>query len=240
MDELRSTLTELGKREIKEALANETQVRWNKIAVGDGGGEEIYPNPNMIQLVNQTWVGDIISRQIDFQDPQKVMFHATIPNEVMGFTIREVGILNDKGQLMAISRSNIIDKNMGNASGGYIDVDVYFSVIVQDARCIEILVEQNVELATRNSVERLGDRVTDLELAVVEFEQDIDDILKDITTINNNITVIGGDIKNLQKGLSDLQSSFAEFKEYDYKDLEKRVKALEDLLEGVNKLLDIV
>lgn len=240
MNELRSTLTELGKKEIKEALAKEKTVQWNKIAVGDGNGSEIYPHEMMVQLENQCWVGNVMSRVIDVEDPQKVTFHATIPNAVMGFTIREVGILNDSGQLMAVSRSNEIDKDMGNASGGYIDVDIYFSVIVQDARCIELVVDQNVEFATRNSLEAVGNRVSDLEDRAAGYDKELSDINDNIGLIQGNITIINNDIKNLQSGLSDLRSELAQFKEYNFKDLEKRVAKLEDTLEGVDKLLEIV
>lgn len=239
MNELRSTLTDLGKREIKEAIANETTVRWRKIAVGDGGGDEIIPSTNMIQLVNQTWVGNLSSRDIDPQDPQRVIFHATIPNQITGFTIREVGILNENDELMAVSRSNVIDKEMGQASGGYIDVDLYFSVIVQDARCIEIIPEQNVETATRADLNALGDRVLQSEGDIVVIYNSINNIENNLEGVHNTLNDHAADLKTIQQLIADIQSSVAGIQQFNT-DLERRVKALETTLDGVDKLLEIV
>jgi phage-related tail fiber protein len=93
-------------------LANATpldQLEIIQIAVGDGNGSTPTLNPSQNQLVNEVWRGGV-STPIKGPQENIVIFEGFIPQNIGPFTIREVGIFDSAGDLIAVGTTAIVEK----------------------------------------------------------------------------------------------------------------------------------
>ncbi len=93
-------------------LANATpldQLEIIQIAVGDGNGSTPTLNPSQTQLVNEVWRGGV-SAPIKGPQENIVIFEGFIPQNIGPFTIREVGIFDPAGDLIAVGTTAIVEK----------------------------------------------------------------------------------------------------------------------------------
>lgn len=95
-------LTAYGNNEVLNAIANETNVYIASMAYGDGGGASYTPTTAQTKLVNQ--IGEItdLTKRFDETDGF-IYFSGTIPANAEDFTMREVGLIDDKGGLIAVA-----------------------------------------------------------------------------------------------------------------------------------------
>lgn len=73
------------------------------LAIGDGGGSPITPLETATDLVNEVHSVSISAAEVDPTNPNWLVVTATIPSEAGPFTIREVGLFDEDGDLIAIS-----------------------------------------------------------------------------------------------------------------------------------------
>lgn len=93
-------------------LANATpldQLEIIQIAVGDGNGSTPTLNPSQTTLVNEVWRGGV-STPIKGPQENIVIFEGFIPQNIGPFTIREVGIFDPAGDLIAVGTTAIVEK----------------------------------------------------------------------------------------------------------------------------------
>ncbi len=93
-------------------LANATpldQLEIIQIAVGDGNGSTPTLDPSQTQLVNEVWRGGV-STPIKGPQENIVIFEGFIPQNIGPFTIREVGIFDPAGDLIAVGTTAIVEK----------------------------------------------------------------------------------------------------------------------------------
>lgn len=95
--------TSLGLTRLAEAQATATPLVFTHVAVGDGGGAPIAPNASMTALVNERARVPTNSVGISPDQPDIVRVEGLIPSGTGGFFIREAGLFNLAGELMAVS-----------------------------------------------------------------------------------------------------------------------------------------
>ncbi len=95
--------TTVGIAAIAAAKAAFTPLVLSEIAVGDGGGSPITPAVGDVALTNEVTRVDVQLVQIDASDPSLVTASGIIPVGTGGFTVREAGIFDDAGVLIAIA-----------------------------------------------------------------------------------------------------------------------------------------
>ncbi|WP_241608980.1 phage tail protein [Rosenbergiella australiborealis] len=116
MDDFYSIITNLGKKLEIEALASDSTIRLTQFVIGDAGGKAIAPNAAQTSLINEKYKGDI-SALVQSPDQQsQLMAKLVLPPETGGFTVREIGLLTDKGELYAIANCAAIEKPKGGVS----------------------------------------------------------------------------------------------------------------------------
>jgi phage-related tail fiber protein len=71
-------------------------------ALGDGAGSLPIVLPSQTELVNEVWRGPVNGVIINPDDPTDVIVEAVVPNNVGGFFVREWGLSDDKGNLIAV------------------------------------------------------------------------------------------------------------------------------------------
>lgn len=95
-------LTTYGNDEILKAIAAETNVYISAMVYGDGGGSSVVPVPSQTQLVNQTGIIYNVTKRFDESDGF-IYFSGTIPANAPATTIRELGLIDVKGSLIAVA-----------------------------------------------------------------------------------------------------------------------------------------
>lgn len=93
-------------------LANATpldQLEIIQIAVGDGNGSTPTLDPSQTTLVNEVWRGGV-STPIKGPQENIVIFEGFIPQNIGPFTIREVGIFDPAGDLIAVGTTALVEK----------------------------------------------------------------------------------------------------------------------------------
>lgn len=102
MAETKVILTTYGNNEILKAIANHTNVYIASMVYGDGGGYPYTPQASQTSLRNQ--IGELtnITKRFDESDGF-IYFSATVPANTPAFTMRELGLLDINGNLIAIA-----------------------------------------------------------------------------------------------------------------------------------------
>lgn len=145
-------LTDIGKAKLANATALGTTVSLQDIAVGDGGGVEVTPQTSDTALTNEVWRAALNNISIDSSNANWVVAEGYIPSDVGNFTIREVGLFDADGDMIAVG--NYPDTYKPTLASGSAK-DLYIKVIIEvsDAGVVELKVDPSVVLATRKYVD---------------------------------------------------------------------------------------
>ncbi|HGW8424513.1 phage tail protein [Citrobacter koseri] len=128
-----SIITNRGKELEAEALASGTVIVLSWFVVGDGNGKLVKPNPAQTRLVNETYRGSIAELVVSPEQSNQLMAKIVLPTDTGGFTVREVGLLTDAGELYAVANCPTIDKPVGGVS-----VNMQFRLAVSDTSNITL------------------------------------------------------------------------------------------------------
>lgn len=128
-----SIITNRGKELEAEALASGTKITLVKFVVGDGNGQAAPPKPTQTKLVNEKYRGDIGDLSVSPDQSTQMMAKIVLPPDVGGFTVREIGILTDAGELYAVANCAAIEKPLGGVS-----VNMQFRLAVSDTANITL------------------------------------------------------------------------------------------------------
>ncbi|EPF5112924.1 phage tail-collar fiber domain-containing protein [Yersinia enterocolitica] len=96
-------LTHIGAAKLANATALGTRLEITHMAVGDGGGTLPTPDPVQTQLVNEQRRATLNALTIDPSNPHQIIAEQIIPETEGGWWIREIGLLNKAGELIAIA-----------------------------------------------------------------------------------------------------------------------------------------
>lgn len=99
------------------------------MAFGDGGGAAITPVENREALVGEVHRRPVNSVDRDPDNPGWVIVRAVLPPEIGGWTIREVGIYDDAGDLIGYGNYPASYKPvLAEGSGKELITDIYLEV----------------------------------------------------------------------------------------------------------------
>ncbi len=101
----RALLTEQGKTLLANAAATGQKLEITHMAVGDGGGSPTQPDKSQTKLVNEKRRAALNSLQIDTGNSNQVIAEQVIPEDVGGWWIRELGLYDKNGVLVAIANT---------------------------------------------------------------------------------------------------------------------------------------
>lgn len=146
-------LTSTGHAKVFAALSGGPALRLARIAVGDGGGPGFYDEYDRdalrqrATLVNQQWIDDLNLVDVDPDNPAWIITEGLIPTAVGGWYIREVGILDDDGDLIAIGVYPETYKPVATA----VEADLLIRSIIEvgDADSVELRIDPSQVMATR-------------------------------------------------------------------------------------------
>lgn len=98
--------TQIGLNELADAVIDQQSVPFTHIALGDGNGNPVTPNINQTQLVNEVYRAAITNITPHPDHANWVIFETVIPENVGGWTIRELGLIGGRAAPMFIYVGN--------------------------------------------------------------------------------------------------------------------------------------
>ena len=99
----KTVITKAGAIKLAAAtLPNGKKVNFTAMAVGDGGGKLPEPDASQTKLVNERWRHALNKISQDKKNKNYVVAELVIPPETGGFWMRETGLYDDTGTLIAV------------------------------------------------------------------------------------------------------------------------------------------
>lgn len=145
-------LTTTGKAKVAAAIASGVPLAITDMALGDGGGAAVTPVENRAALVNEVNRGPANLLTVDPLNPSWVTIERIIAPEVGGWTIREVGLFDAAGDLVAYG--NFPDSYKPQlAEGSGKELVIRVQIEVANASAVTLLIDPSVVLATRAYVD---------------------------------------------------------------------------------------
>lgn len=145
-------ITTIGLAQIANAQITQTKVGLEYIALGDGNGAHYVPTQNQTALVHEVWRGPIAELSIDPTNSNRIIVDAVIPVTAGGFTIREIGVFDDKNQLIAVGQYP--EKYKPQLSEGVSEETIiHFVIETNNADVVKLTIDPTVIIASRNYVD---------------------------------------------------------------------------------------
>jgi len=144
--------TNAGQAKIANAIALGVPLKITHMAVGDGNGQPVTPNPAQTALVREQRRAPLNTLFQDPLNPAQLVAEQIIPETVGGWWIREVGLFDDSGTLIAIANSPDTYKPQLSEGSGRTQT-IRMVLIVSDTSAVELKIDPSVVLATRKYVD---------------------------------------------------------------------------------------
>ncbi|HGT6943997.1 TPA: phage tail protein [Escherichia coli] len=102
----KTVITDTGAKKLAQAAAPDGKpVRLTHMAVGDGGGTLPTPDSKQIRLVHEVWRHTVNHVILDATHQNRIIAELVIPPETGGFWIREIGVFDEHGDLIAVGNT---------------------------------------------------------------------------------------------------------------------------------------
>ncbi|MGV5767729.1 phage tail protein [Escherichia coli] len=155
-------LTEIGAAKLASATALGVPLKITHMAVGDGGGALPTPDAKQTALVNEKRRAALNMLYIDPQNSSQIIAEQVIPENEGGWWIREVGLFDESGALIAVGNCPESYKPQ-LAEGSGRTQTVRMVLITSSTENITLKIDPAVVLATRKYVD---DKVLELKVYV--------------------------------------------------------------------------
>ncbi|SCC62639.1 phage tail protein [Kosakonia oryziphila] len=128
------------------------KVNITAMAVGDGGGTLPEPNAGQTKLVNEVWRQTLNKISQDNKYKNYVVAELVIPPETGGFWLREMGLYDDTGTLVAVgnmaeSYKPKLEEGSGRAQ------TLRMVIMLSDVTSVELAIDSSIVMATQEYVD---------------------------------------------------------------------------------------
>jgi len=149
----KTVITKAGAEKLAAAtLPNGKKVNFTAMAVGDGGGKLPEPNAGQTKLVNEVWRHTLNKISQDKKNKNYVVAELVIPPEAGGFWMRETGLYDDAGTLIAVgSMAESYKPELAEGSGRAQTVRMV--IMVSDIDTVELAIDTTLVMATQDYVD---------------------------------------------------------------------------------------
>ena len=146
-----SILTDYGTQALAKALANNQPLRLMQFAVGDCNGQAVTPNANRTALVNEKHRANVSAVSIDPRNNKQIIVELTIPENVGGFFVREMGVFDEQNKLIAYANTPESYKPTLESGSGKIQV-LRMVLMVSSSNAVTLSVDNSVIFVTRGQL----------------------------------------------------------------------------------------
>ena len=149
----KTVITKAGAEKLAAAtVPNGKKVNFTAMAVGDGGGTLPVPDPNQTKLVKEVWRHSLNKISQDKKNKNYVVAELLIPPETGGFWMRELGLYDDTGTLIAVG--NMAESyKPALAEGSGRAQTVRMVIMVSDIESVELTIDTSTVMATQDYVD---------------------------------------------------------------------------------------
>ncbi|MGT1842754.1 phage tail protein [Enterobacter hormaechei subsp. xiangfangensis] len=149
----KTVITKAGAIKLAAAtVPNGKKVNFTAMAVGDGGGMLPVPDPNQTKLVKEVWRHALNKISQDRKNKNYVVAELLIPPETGGFWMRELGLYDDTGTLIAVG--NMAESyKPALAEGSGRAQTVRMVIMVSDIESVELTIDTSTVMATQDYVD---------------------------------------------------------------------------------------
>ncbi|QLZ85472.1 phage tail protein [Escherichia coli] len=145
-------LTNVGAAKLANATALGEQVEITQMAVGDGNGALPTPNPAQTALVHELRRAPLNTLTIDPVNTNQIIAEQVIPEDVGGWWIREIGLYDSDGDMIAVANCAETYKPLLQEGSGRMQV-IRVILIVSSTQAVTLKIDPSVVLATRQYVD---------------------------------------------------------------------------------------
>ncbi|HHA1933263.1 TPA: phage tail protein [Enterobacter ludwigii] len=158
----KTVITKAGAEKLAAAtVPNGKKVNFTAMAVGDGGGQLPTPNASQTKLINEVWRHALNKISQDKKNKNYVVAELLIPPEIGGFWMREMGLYDDAGTLIAVG--NMAESyKPALAEGSGRAQTVRMVIMVSDIASVELSIDSSTIMATQ---EYVNEKLTEHELS---------------------------------------------------------------------------
>ena len=151
-------LTDVGLSKLNAAQRTNNKVQLTHMLFGDGNGTPYSPTGHETSLKREVWRTTI--SEFGDQSANLVSIEAIIPAEVGGWTIREAGVIDSEGDLIAIANYQDTPKPILNSNGTTLDLTIKLLIEVNNSNNVTVTIDPNVANASRKFVEQTIEPIT--------------------------------------------------------------------------------
>ncbi|WP_237386156.1 phage tail protein [Xenorhabdus sp. Sc-CR9] len=141
-------LTRLGADKLANAAALGTKLNITHMAVGDGGGTLPTPDTTQTRLVNERRRAAINVLSVDPKNTHQIIAEQVIPESEGGWWIREIGLFDKDGILIAVGNCAETYKPQLQEGSGRTQT-IRMVLIVSHTEAVTLKIDPSVVLATR-------------------------------------------------------------------------------------------
>ncbi|WP_241016882.1 phage tail protein [Providencia stuartii] len=147
-------LTKLGENLLAQATALGTKLELTHMAVGDGGGKLPTPDTNQTKLIAEKRRAAINTLFIDDKNKNQIIAEQIIPEAEGGWWIREIGLFDKTGNLIAVANCPETYKPQLAEGSGRTQA-IRMILVVSHTESVTLKIDPSVVLATRKYVDDL-------------------------------------------------------------------------------------
>ncbi|MGP3594200.1 phage tail-collar fiber domain-containing protein [Vagococcus sp. WN89Y] len=155
-------LTNQGAARLTNATMVGSKLNLTQMAVGDANGVLPTPDPAQTKLINQKRIAPLNLLSVDPNNPSQIIAEQIIPENEGGFWIREIGLYDDEGVLIAVANCPETYKPQLQ-EGSCRTQTIRMILVVTSTEAITLKIDPSVVLATRKYVD---DGILELKLYV--------------------------------------------------------------------------
>ncbi len=149
----RTVITTAGAAKLAAATApGGRKVNITRMAVGDGGGKLPVPDAGQTGLIHEVWRHALNKISQDKRNSNYIIAELVIPPEVGGFWMRELGLYDDAGTLIAVA--NMAESyKPALAEGSGRSQTCRMVIIVSSVASVELTIDTTTVMATQDYVD---------------------------------------------------------------------------------------
>ncbi|WP_261644392.1 phage tail protein [Erwinia mallotivora] len=145
-------LTSQGAAKLANAAALGTKLQITEMAVGDGGGTLPTPDAAQTKLAGEKRRAPLNALTVDAANSSQIIAEQIIPESEGGFWIREIGLFDADGVLIAVANCAETYKPQLQEGSGRTQM-VRMIIIVNSTSAVTLKIDPSVVLATRQYVD---------------------------------------------------------------------------------------
>lgn len=149
----KTVITKAGAIKLAAAtVPNGKKVNFTAMAIGDGGGTLPTPDANQTKLINEVWRNPLNKISQDAKNKNFVVAELLVPPERGGFWMREMGLYDDTGTLIAVGNmAESYKPELAEGSGRAQTVRMV--IMVSDIESVELTIDTSMVMATQDYVD---------------------------------------------------------------------------------------